>query len=167
MSDTQKEIKYDLDGFDSITAALRSLVNQYPALPDGDEITFAVLSEDGGKAIIPLSDSVIVTETEDITGHVTQECSYTFAVVYRGAGLSENRKAAVKEWLDDLGRWLERQEILVNDVGYRLEEYPTIGSRYITKINRISQANLDSVEENKSENWAISINARYINEFDN
>lgn len=162
----EKIIQYDVDGFDSITAAIRSLLNLYPGLPDGDEITFSTLSDDSGKAMFPMSTAVIARETEDITGHVTQECSYLFTVVYRAGGLSESRKAAVKEWLEDLGRWLEGQEVTIGGEVYELADYPSAGSRSITKIKRTTQAFLDSVEENMAENWVISINAQYINEFD-
>ncbi len=162
----EKIIQYDVDGFNSITAAIRSLLNLYPGLPEGDEITFSTLAEDSGKAMYPMSTAVISRETEDVTGHVTQECSYLFTVVYRAGGLSESRKAAVKEWLEDLGRWLEGQEVTIGGEVYVLEDYPSAGPRYITKIRRTTQAFLDSVEENMAENWVISIDAQYINEFD-
>lgn len=166
MDEKKKAIQFDVDGFDTITAAIRSLLNLYPGLPDGDEITFSTLNEDGGKAMYPLNGAVISKETMDVTGHVTQECSYLFSVVYRAAGLSESRKAAVKEWLEDLGRWLEGQEITVGGEVYELEDYPSAGPRNITNIKRATQAFLDSVEENKAENWVISINAQYTNEYD-
>lgn len=166
MSNEQKEVRYDLDGFDTITAAIRALLNEYPNIPDGEEIAFSTLAEDRGKAMFPISGAVISREEEDITGHITQECSYLFTVVYRAGGLNESRKAAVKEWLEDLGRWLERQEITVGDTIYKLREYPVANSRRITSIKRTTQAFLDSVEENKAENWVISINATYTNEYD-
>lgn len=165
----QKTVQYDIDGFDVVTTALRELINQYPALSSTDEIMFSVLGEDSGKAIFPISEAVIASETEDVTGHVVQICLYPFYVIYRAAGLSENRKAAVKEWLDDLGRWLNRQTIDVGGESYRLEEYPEItGDRKFLDFDRKLQtaADFDSINENNSENWKIKITARYQNEFD-
>ena len=98
----ENEIKYDVDGYEAITAALRELINSFPGLAQGDEIAFSVLSEDSGKAIFPVSGAIIETEKRFILGDVRQVCLYPFYVVYRAAGLSENRKAAVKEWLDNL-----------------------------------------------------------------
>lgn len=167
MAEEQKQVRYDIDGYDIVTTALRELINQYPGLSSGDEITFSVLGEDSGKAMFPISGAIIETEKESITGHVNQVCLYPFYVIYRAGGLSENRKAAVKEWLDALGRWLEMQSIIVGGQTYALDRYPLLtGCREFLNIKRQTPAYLDSTNDNKSENWAIYISARYQNEFD-
>lgn len=166
MSEEKKEVRYDVDGFEKITAAIRELVNQFPGLSVGDEIAFSTLSEDGGKAIFPITGAVIDTEKEDVTGNVVQNCRYPFYVVYRASGLSENRKANIKEWLDNLGRWLERQTITIGGTEYRLEDYPTLtGNRKFLDISRQTPGYLDSINDNKSEDWNIYISARYQNIF--
>lgn len=163
----KKTVKYDIDGYDVITTAIRELINQYPGLSTGDEITFSTLGEDSGKTMFPVSGAIIETEKESITGHVTQVCLYPFYVIYRAAGLSENRKAAVKEWLDNLGKWLERQPVKIDETEYLLTEYPELtGNRKFLSINRQTPGYLDSTNDNQSENWAIYISARYKNEFD-
>lgn len=165
--DNKKEVKYDIDGFDVVTTALRDLINQYPGLSTSDEITFSALGEDSGKAMFPISGATIETEKADITGHVVQICLYPFYIIYRAGGLSENRKATVKEWLDNLGRWLEKQTITINKQEYKLSNYPKLtGDRKFLSINRQTPGYLDSVNDNNSENWAIYISARYQNEFD-
>lgn len=162
----EKVVKYDVDGYDAITTALMELLNQYPGLADGDEIAFSALDEDSGKAMFPVSGAIIESEKKTITGKVTEVCLYPFYVIYRAAGLSEGRKAAVKEWLDNLGKWLERKEISVNGETFKLSEYPRLtGSRTFLSISRQTPAYLDTVNENKSENWAIHITARYQNEY--
>ncbi len=150
----QKTVKYDVDGYDAVTSALRELLNQYPGLKDGEEISFSVLGEDSGKAMFPVSGAVIETETRNILGHVTQVCLYPFYVIYRASGLSENNKAKVKEWLDSLGKWLE-------SVPYP----PLTDGRKFLSISRQTPAYLDTVNENQSENWAIYISARYQYEY--
>lgn len=167
MAEDKKVVKYDIDGFDVVTTALRELLDQYPGLSDGDEITFSMLDDDSGKAMFPVNGSVIESEKESITGHVTQVCLYPFYIIYRASGLSENRKANVKEWLDNLGKWLEKQEITIKNNKYKLEEYPILtGNRKFLTIDRQTPAYLDSTNDNKSENWAIYISARYQNDFD-
>jgi hypothetical protein len=168
MAEETKQIQYDIDGFDVITSALMELVNQFPGLQLGDaEISFSTLGEDYGIAVFPTSGAVIDSQKESITGHVTQVCRYPFCVVYRAANLSESRKAAVKEWLDNLGRWLELQEITINGEKSRLTEYPTLtGNREIQLIIRQSPGYLDSINENQSENWLINIAVKYRNEYD-
>ena len=162
----ENQVRYDVDGYDVLTTAIRALVNQYPGLSTGDKITFSVLGEDRGKAMFPVSGAVIEQEIISVTGKVRQMCRYPFVVIYRAAALSESRKAAVKEWLDDLGRWLERQQITVGSTAYTLESYPVLsGGREILSISRQTPAALDSVEENGAENWIISISVRYRNIF--
>lgn len=161
-----KEIRYDVDGYDAITAALRELLNQFPGLEDSEEISFSTLGEDEGISMFPISGAVIQTENQDVTGHVKQTCLYPFYIIYRVAGLSENNKAVVKEWLDSLGKWLEKQPVNLKGEEYTLEEYPRLtGTRKFTSIFRQTPGYLDSINENKSENWAIYITAEYENEF--
>ena len=163
-----QKVKYDIEGYNAVTSALMELLNQYPALKDGDEITFSVLSEDSGKAMFPVSGAVIETEKKNILGQVTEVCLYPFFVIYRAAGLNESRKAKVKEWLDNLGAWLEQKEVTIDGVKYRLDELPplTDGRKFLS-IDRQSPAYLDTENENKSENWAISISARYQYKYSN
>ena len=162
----QKTVKYDIDGYEAVTAALRELINQYPALSEGNEISFSTLGEDSGKAMFPVSGAVIETERRSVTGKVTEVCLYPFYVIYRAAGLSENNKARIKEWLDSLGKWLEQKKVLINGTEYLLEEYPplTDGRKFLS-ISRQTPAYLDTVNENQSENWAIYISARYQYEY--
>ncbi len=162
----EKQVKYDVDGYDVVTTALRELLNQYPALSEGDEIAFSVLEEYTGKAMFPINGAVIESEKRSVTGKVTEVCLYPFYIIYRAAGLNENRKAAVKEWLDNLGKWLEKKEISVKGNTYKLTEYPPLtGQSKFLSINRQTPAYLDTVNENQSENWAIYISARYQNEY--
>ena len=162
-----KQVRYDVDGYEAVTPALRELLNQYPGLQQtGDEITFSVLSEDAGKAMFPISGAIIETEKRFILGDVRQICLYPFYVIYRAAGLSENRKAAVKEWLDNLGRWLEGQTVRINNADYKLKAYPELqGNRGFLSISRQTPAYLSATNDNNSEDWAIYISARYQNDF--
>lgn len=162
----EKEIRYDVDGYELLTTALRELLNKYPVLSEGDKIDFSTLGAESGKAMFPITGAVIETESTDITGEVRQICRYPFYVIYRASGLSDSQKARVKEWLDNLGRWLERQTIMVDGVEKRLGSYPPLtGRRRFISIERQTPSYLDNTYENKSEDWAIYISARYSNEF--
>lgn len=166
MSDEKKAVVYDIDGYDIITSALLDLLNQFPGLADGDEIAFATLGAENGKAIFPANGAVVETEKISVTGIVRQTCAYPFHLVYRASGLSESRKAKAKEWLDGLGRWLEGQPVTINGETYELDRYPALtGSRQFKSIRRSSPAYLSETEENKAENWVIYLTARYENIF--
>lgn len=162
----EKIVRYDLDGYDAITSALRELLNQFPGLKRGEEIAFSELQEDTGIAMFPTSGAIVETEKTTITGKVTEVCLYPFFVVYRASGLSENRKAKVKEWLDTLGRWLEQKEVVIDDVRYKLEDLPPLTEgRVFLSINRQSPAYMDNTSEDKTEDWVVSISARYQYEY--
>lgn len=162
----EKQITYDVDGYDVITDALLTLINQYPAL-DGDVIKFSTLGNDSGKAMFPVSGAVVESEKENIIGHVTQVCLYPFYIIYRESGLTEESRAKVKEWLDNLGKWLEKREISISDKKYQLTEYPTLtGERKFLKISRQTPSYLADATENMAEDWAISITAQYQYEYD-
>lgn len=162
-----KQVKYDTDGYEVLTTAIRALINQYPGLDEGEEFAFSILSEESGKAMFPKSGAVVETEKTNIIGHVTQNCLYPFYVVCRVAGLSEDKKAEKKEWMDSLGKWLEKQEIDIDGTKHRLTEYPPLtGDREFLSIYRESPAYLNGTNENKSEDWAVLISAKYRNEYD-
>lgn len=160
------ELVRDVQGEDVITNALMTLVNQYPKLETGDEIKFGVLSEDGGISFFPMSGAVIERDTTDILGNHEQVCNYPFFIYYKASGLSEDRKKTVKEWLDDMGRWLEKQPITVGNTTSILSEYPALtGNRKFLTIRRTAPATLDAVGTGQEENWAIRLVARYQNNF--
>ena len=165
----EQTVQYDIDGSDLITPVLMDLVNDYPALGT-DTISFATLGANRGKALFPLNGAVIERTITDIWGNVEQRCVYPFYVIYRTGNLTEDRRSAVKEWLDNLGRWLERQAIYVTEEGttqeYHLTSYPAInGNRTITAIERTAPSYLDAENDNGTEDWAIAISLHYENRY--
>ena len=162
----EKIVKYDIDGYEKVTTALTELLNQYPALDSGEEITFSVLEETSGIGMFPVSGAVVETEKRSVTGKVTEVCLYPFYIIYRASGLNENRKARVKEWLDTLGKWLEQKKALIDGEEYTLSELPplTEGRKFLS-IERQTPAYLENTNEDKTEDWAIYISARYQYEY--
>ena len=188
----EKQIEYDPDGYDLVTDALRALIAQYPGLDKGDNFGFSAAPSGAGKAIFPTTGAVIQTEMESLTGHVTQMCLYPFTVLFRASGLSQKNRVNAKEWLDTFGRWLEKQTVSINGKFYVLSEYPALmsagaydnmesheifndgyygnysmqGIRKIVNITRQTPAYLNAVNDDKSEDWLISMVLTYRNEFD-
>ena len=159
-----KPIKYDLNGYEIVKDAILNLINQCPATET--EVVFGILGETYGFAMIPVSSSVIESKKRDITGKTSEVCYYPFTLVYRDAGMNEKRKLEVSEMLDDIGKWLEKQEIIVNDESYKLFEYPVLtGGREFLEIQRQTNSYLANTYEDKSEDWEIRITARYKNEY--
>lgn len=161
----KKQVKYDIDGYEIITNALMALLNQYPDLGN-DKIRFSTFATESGIAMFPGMGAVVEVEKRSVTGKVYQSCNYPFNIVYKVAGVSENNKIQVKDFLDKLGKWLEKQTVTIGTQEYKLEAYPALtDNREITSISRTTPAYLDTVEENKTENWVISMILRYSNEY--
>lgn len=161
----QKQVKYDVDGYETVTSALMELLNQYPDL-DGEEIAFSQLGTESGVAMFPVSGAVVETSRTDVTGKTKEVCLYPFYIIKRGSGLNEKRKLRAKEWLDNLGKWLEKKEISIGTETYRLTDYPSLtGDRKLLSVDRQTPSYLDNTNEDKTEDWAISISARYQYEY--
>lgn len=162
-----KEVKFDVDGSEIMSSILLELLNKCPALA-GRKVMFSTLGEDDGLAFFPSVGAAITSEKESITGHVLQVCAYPFDVVLRGAPRNETARIRNKELLDAIGRWLERQPIVVNGETYTLETYPALeyGTREIQSISRTSPGHLTTVYQNGVEDWLLSASLKYKNEFD-
>lgn len=167
MESNGQNIQYDSAGYDLLTPAIRDLIDTFPGLDTGESFSFSMLNGEYGQAIFPTTGAVVQYERESITGHVEQMCLYPFTVVLRVSGQTQNRKANAKEWLDMLGRWLEMQPITIGETTYKLDEYPELnGDAKIMDISRTTPAYLTVTNADMSEDWVISIQARYRNEFD-
>lgn len=160
-------VQYDVQGYDLLTPAIRDLMDSFPGLGKGEKFSFSMLDAEDGKAIFPTSGAVVQYERESITGHVEQMCLYPYTVVFRVGGQTQGRKVKAKEWLDMLGRWLECQTIKIGEQEYKLDDYPPLkGDAKIMDISRQTPAYLAVTNADMSEDWVISIQARYRNEFD-
>ena len=162
----EKQYAIDLDGTEIVSTALLALLNQFPGL-DGKEILFSTLSDTSGIGFFPTSGAVILSEKESITGHVRQVCMYPFTVVYRAAPKTETQKLRIKELLDAIGKWLERQPIVIKGETYQLADYPDLGEgRDIKSISRKSPGHLNGTYQDGVEDWSIAASLQYEVEFD-
>ncbi len=159
-----RPVKYDMAGSEALTAAIRRLLNGFPGLEAGETISFATLRETGGMAMFPGGGPVVEEERRSVTGRVRQVCRYPFAALYRRAGISEAERVRVKERLDDLGRWLGRQSVVIDGKEYRLEGYPELSSgRKLLDFSFTSPAYLYAQDDHQTETWAVELAARYEN----
>ena len=158
----------DIDGSEAVTTALLELLNRFPGLKPGEKILFSTVPEDGGIGFFPTSGAVYLQNSEDITGHVKQICQYPFVVVYHVIPETETQRLRVKEFLDTLGKWLERQPVTVNQTVCQLAEYPALksGNREIQSVSRTNAAHLNAAYQDGMEDWVISGALNYRNEFD-
>ena len=162
MPEETKQIKYDVDGYDIITNAIKDLLNQYPGLLPEETFLFSTLGEDAGMAFYPVSGAVISTEIASVTGKVNQICNYPFTIVYRTGADSANSKIDIKEFLDTVGKWLEKQPIVVDGEAHKLETYPVLTEgRVIEEITRQTPSYLESTSENNVQDWVINITLKY------
>lgn len=163
-----KPTVFDIDGTEAVSSIMKGLLNAFPALSKNQSILFSTLSDASGIGFFPVSGAALQIDTEDVTGHVFQRCQYPFNVIYRAAPKTEDQRIRIKEFLDTLGKWLERQPVTVNGKEYQLEAYPALGAgnRVIKQISRTSPAYLNSAYQDGIEDWLIAANLVYENEFD-
>ena len=120
------------------------------------------IAETSGIAFFPTSGAVLISNRESITGHVRQSCAYPFNIIYRAAPKNEKQKLRIKEFLDTLGRWLERQPVTLNDEEYTLSAYPDLEKgRKIKNIVRSSPSFLERAYQDGVEDWTIRLTLNY------
>lgn len=164
---SEKKYSIDIDGSDVMSRVLLDLLNGYPAL-GGRTVAFATLGETSGLAFFPSSGAAIMSDKEDVTGHITQICQYPFSIVFRAAPKSEEQRLKVKEFLDTVGKWLEQQPIVIGGETLQLSDYPDLSSdgREIQTIRRTSPAYLAAAYQDGIEDWTLAANLKYENNFD-
>lgn len=159
-----KPIGADVEGFEILTNAVSSLLNQYPGL-NGYEIRFEELGDDSGIAFSSDNGALIISERVSITDHVYQRCQYPFFIVYRTVSTQEYQKLHVQAFLDSLGKWICREPTVIDDEIIRLAAYPTLSEgRRITRITRSNSYGL-TPNENGVQDWLLPVTVEYTNEF--
>lgn len=163
----EKKYSIDIEGSDLMSRVLLQLLNTFPGITDGNSIKFSTLNKDKGIGFYPTSGAAILDKEEDICGHVKMTCLYPFTIIYRASPSSEQQRLRIKEWLDLLGKWLELAPVVINEETYQLTEYPAIDndSRVIQSIVRTQPGHLESAYEDGVEDWVLSGNLHYINEY--
>lgn len=163
---SKKIVRYDVDGYDIVTNAIKDLLNQFPGLYPDTSITFSTLDEDSGISFYPISGAVIAEERKSVTGKVNQLCNYPFTIIYRTAASSANAKVNIKEFLDNLGKWLEKQPVTIDGETHKLDSYPVLtDGRVIEEVERQTPSYLDNTIENNVQDWVINVSLRYRNIF--
>lgn len=163
-----KKYSVDIEGSDLMSKVLLQLLNTFPGIADGNSIKFSTLDKDKGIGFFPTSGAAILNKDEDICGHVKMTCLYPFTIIYRAAPSNEQQRIRIKEWLDMLGKWLERAPVVINDTTYQLDDYPVLAndSRVIVSITRTQPGHLARAYEDGIEDWELSGNLHYENEYD-
>ena len=167
MDNELKPIGKDAGGYDVLTAAIKSLLNQFPGLYPDEEVMFEELGEESGIAFSNDTGALVYAETEDILGSVYQTCQYPFYVVYRASGSAKERqKMSIQEFLDTLGKWVCQEPVAIGKDTYKLDSYPELsGGRKIMKVIRDNSYGTDP-QENGVQDWLLPITVSYTNEFE-
>lgn len=149
-----------------LSSTMVDIVNMFPGL-DGKVITFSSLETSKGFSLFPSTGAVIASSKESITGHVKEKRLYPFNLVYRAALKKEAHRIKAKELLDDIGKWLQRQPVIINGEVEQLASYPALTSnREITSIERTGQAYLFGAYDNGIEDWVLPCVLKLDVEFD-
>lgn len=161
-----KPIGKDADGKDILADAIKSLLNQFPGLHDGEKIKYEELGTDSGIAFYADAGALIYSEKEDVCGTMHQVCQYPFIVVYRTASDKERQKLSVQRFLDNLGKWICREPVAVDGVETRLSAFPELSrGRVIKRITRDNSYGTEP-QTNGVQDWLLPITVKYEYEWE-
>lgn len=161
-----KPIGKDADGKDILADAIKSLLNQFPGLHDGEKIKYEELGTDSGIAFYADAGALIYSEKEDVCGTMHQVCQYPFIVVYRTASDKERQKLSVQRFLDNLGKWICREPVAVDGVETRLSAFPELSrGRVIKRITRDNSYGTEP-QANGVQDWLLPITLKYEYEWE-
>lgn len=161
-----KPIGKDADGKDILADTMKSLLNQYPGLHDGEKIKYEELGTDSGIAFYADAGALIYSEKEDVCGTMHQVCQYPLIVVYRTASDKERQKLSVQRFLDNLGKWICREPVAVDGVETRLSAFPELSrGRVIKRITRDNSYGTEP-QANGVQDWLLPITVKYEYEWE-
>lgn len=166
VGDERKPIGKDASGYDVLTIAVKTLLNQFPGLYENETVKFEELGEESGIAFSADNGALIFSETEDVLGGVRQTCQYPFYIIYRTSSTKERQKMSIQEFLDTFGKWLCREPVVIDGSEERLSNYPTLSQgRKITKVTRDNSYGLEP-QESGVQDWILPVSIEYKYDFE-
>lgn len=166
MAEENKPIGIDASGYELLTRAVRSLLNQFPGLYESEFITFEELGKDGGIAFSADNGALIMTEKVSITDHIKRTCQFPFYIIFRTGSVLEERKMEAQEFLDQIGKWLCGEAIEINGATHILKTFPALlGGREITRITRMNSYGL-TPDADGVQDWLLPVTVQYKHEYD-
>lgn len=166
MYDLKKPIGKDFSGYDVLTQAVKSLLNQYPGLYNGEKVKFEELGEESGISFSADNGALVYAEKTDVIGITYQTCQYPFYIVYRTSSTKERQKLSIQEFLDSFGKWLCKETVFIDGTNQKLNKYPELSKgRAITKITRDNSYGLEP-QENGVQDWILPVSVEYTNEYE-
>lgn len=159
MQENNKPLGIDGDGYELVTEAVKTILNEFPGL--ATEVRFEQLEENSGIAFSADSGALILSEKKSVTGKVTRVCNYPFYVVCRASGNLEVQKLAMQSLLDKLGRWICMERVNIDGMEHVLAAYPDLSDgRKIIKISRMNSYGLEP-NENDVQDWLLPCTLEY------
>lgn len=156
----------DATGYEILTDAMKALLSQYPGLYENETIKFEELGKESGIAFSADNGALIYSEKEDVCGTMHQVCQYPFYVVYRTASDKERQKLSVQKFLDNLGKWICREPVIINGSETRLNTFPELSQgRVIKRITRDNSYGLEP-QESGVQDWLLPLSVRYENTYE-
>ena len=132
-----KPIGKDATGYEILTDAMKALLNQYPGLYENETIKFEELGKESGIAFSADNGALIYSEKED-----------------------------VQKFLDNLGKWICREPVIINDSETRLNAFPELSQgRVIKRITRDNSYGLEP-QESGVQDWLLPLSVRYENTYE-
>lgn len=160
--DKRQAIREDGGGFESLTQAVRDILNEYGEIIDR-EIMYDETNAESGIAFYTREGAQVLSEREDVLGGYYQECRYNCYVIYKLASVNEWQKLSADQFVDTLGKWICGEDVEINGQTLSLSHFPILSGE--RKIKRITRDNYFAQQpgDDGVQNWVLPISVEYTN----
>lgn len=145
----------------SVLETIYRLVKECPFIEE-KSVKFDFLDiEEDSIAVMSTPGACIVSK--DILGGFTG--SLPFILGYKGRQSSDNRKIKTVDLLNNIGKWLGKEKVTVDDKEYVLKEYPVLSdNRKITRIEQQTVPYISDIDEKSNITYVCTVKVTYLKE---
>lgn len=145
----------------SVLEAVYKLIKECPFMEEKTvKFDFLDIEED---SIAVLSTPGACIESKDILGGFTG--SLPFILGHKGRQSSDNRKIKTVDLLNNIGKWLGKEKVNIEDKEYILTEYPALSEdRKITRIEQQTVPYISEIDEKSNITYICTVKVTYCKE---
>lgn len=145
----------------SVLEAVYRLIKECPFIQE-KTVKFDLLDiEEDSIAVLSTPGACI--EAKDILGGFTG--SLPFILGHKGRQNTDNRKIKTVDLLNNIGKWLGKETVTIDDKEYVLTEYPLLSAgRKITRIEQQTVPYISDIDEKSNITYICTVKVTYCKE---
>lgn len=145
----------------SVLEAVYKLIKECPFI-EKENVKFDFLDiEENSISVLSTPGAFIISK--DILGGFTG--SLPFILGHKGRQSSDNRKIKTVDLLNNIGKWLGKEKVTIDDREYVLKEYPLLSdNRKITRIEQQTVPYISDIDEKSNITYICTLKVTYCKE---